>query len=270
MVEIDKMGSICRFNGDPGRWPVWRMDFRAMAVDKGLVAALIEDRPTDGTQAKKEAWDKANMQLYAKLALCTEGAAKALVQAYDAEFNGRAAWLAMVEKYEVQNLMRKTALQKELFNSSMEVREDPDIYFARTEEMRRQLQLMGLEVSDEHMIGIVLGNLSGEYKTLRTLLDAMETIEYETLKSHVRQFYRRDLADVQEELQAAMVATRVKCYRCKKTGHYAKACPGRQEDGDDVVVCHNCGGKGHMKADCPSEKKEQANTALQWASDLRF
>lgn len=279
-VEADHKGKIEKFSGDASKWPMWRMDFRAVLMNEDLLEFLISDEPRPTRESAAKIWDRYNFKVYAKLALCTSGSAKGLVQAFDETLDGKGAWAVLVSKYETKNLARRTTLQQELFNSKLEAHVDPDDYFTSIEEKQRQLKTMSLLITDDIMVGIVLGNMPQEYKTLRTICDMVDKMTYEDLKERVRQYYRRDLADqdgaprMDGAARMALMAMGGKCYACKKPGHRVSECPmvkAAIAGGNDV--CFNCGGRGHRKSECPSGKNEEANLSLKsehWQGALCF
>ena len=55
--------------------------------------------------------------------------------------------------------------------------------------------------------------------------------------------------------------SQVKCFNCKKMGHYERECPEEPRDMSNVF-CHRCREMGHFTDDCPSRKRRHANALL--------
>lgn len=210
---------------------------------------LKGDRPRNCTEGVAT-WDEANVKMYASLVLLTSGSALGLVEEFEGDMDGVAAFKKLEEKYEQKTRARKTALHQELLTCTLEPGEDPDDYFVRLERLQRLLAQMGLKIGDDHLPGIILSRLPSEYDQLRTVLEAMDDLAYDHVKDKLRTFYLRGAARLREELGEKAMVVRDReskgCWHCGDESHFKRDCPKRKD-----------------KAQGDSRNREQVNTATE-------
>jgi hypothetical protein len=195
-----------------------------------------------------------NRKIFSRLKLYTIGTAKTLVLQSAASMDGVAAWNALKEKYELKGQAQKTMLQEKLYTDSMGSDEDVDAYTGRIEEVRRTLKELGIDITDEMLLGIVMSKLPPRYHHVRDVLEMTEDLTYDALKERMRVIYRRDLTSGGSKPPDAALSTRYlrKCYTCGSTDHLKGACP-KKRGGGETRTCYKCGKVGHLKPDCKSE-----------------
>lgn len=280
------------FGGKEKEWSVWKSKFKALAHHLKLLPLLKPgaSRPTARGDARDE-WDEKSEELYYKLVWCTVGTALDLVKQFeDQEDCGAKAWRGLIDKYERKDVARLSALQGELINARLGNGQDPDPFFLKLEEARRQLREMGNEVTDDTLLGTVMNHLPDSYATLRPSLRTNKGLDYETLKSEVRQHYLAEIAgQTESDGNLALYARRFNghCHKCEMYGHRARDCKvkvsgngsmsgggggsgkwkfnrgsGNGRSINNKIVCYECEERGHMKRDCPKLKSNTPNLAF--------
>ncbi len=85
--------------------------------------------------------------------------------------DARTAWIALKERYQVENATSKVELKRQFDELVMKDGQDPDDWFMEMDHLRNQLQAMGSKVQDEDYVAHVLTNLTAEYSELVTVLE---------------------------------------------------------------------------------------------------
>jgi len=270
---------VRKFTGYQHDWLDWKADFMAVLDNKDNLVELVLSTPKSrpaGPGAEQEKYDRDKRKIYMKLILFTSGTAKTIVQQFAASMDGVAAWNALKEKFEMKGSAQKALLQEKLYGDSMEENEDPDAYFARVEDLRRTLNALEVNITDEMMLGIVLSKLPVKYHHLRDVLGMTDDLTYAGLKEKLGRVFRREVGSGKAPRSALMTkgGNRVsgrKCWTCGGEGHLKSQCPekNKEEDGVEKRRCHICEKVGHLKKDCP-EAKQKANTILGVPPTLTF
>lgn len=202
------------------------------------------------------------------------------MRSFEETMDGSAAYRALVVKYELAGMVRKTDLHRELVNDFIRAGEDPDAYFRRIEDVQRQLREHGVPIKDQSMLGFAMAKLPPAYDTLGTILESDETLDYDTFKAKVRSYYVRTVSKAErrekEENVAPITLLKGKCYHCGQEGHHKSEYPqrksgkGGQGGGGSggnhgkkkkKLKCHHCSKAGHVKAECWQLKKEKGESA---------
>ncbi len=85
--------------------------------------------------------------------------------------DARTAWIALKERYQVENATSKVELKRQFNELVMKDGQDPDDWFMEMDHLRNRLQAMGSKVQDEDYVAHVLTNLTAEYSELVTVLE---------------------------------------------------------------------------------------------------
>ena len=214
------------FHGNRTEWSSWKHSFQGAMIEAGLIRIMDgrSTRPT--TQGREqEEWDNKNELLYGKLTKCAKGAAAGVVRAVR-DYNGLAAWQALVSKYERADTTSNIALHTELTHMQLAEGEDPDEWFLKLEDLQRRLVGTDQAVTDGTLQAIVTTNLPASYSTLKVVLTTTPPADYEALKSQLRSFYQHHVAAAPSANPLALAA-HGPCYRCGQSGHIAANCPSR-------------------------------------------
>jgi len=136
--------------------------------------------------------------------------------------------------------------------------EDPDAYFARIESIQRRLRELGVEISEETMIGIASARLPSAYDALQVLFDADDELTCDAFKELVRIFYRRAIAKNIRNPDAGLSAVVFNglCHKCGQVGHRRKECKNKPS-----VKCYKCEKLGHIAKFCKTKSSDDGGDA---------
>ena len=114
-----------------------------------------------------EAWDKTNEHLLSVLRLTIAGAGRSVQLTFKSRNgrpeNDRKAWPALKNKYQNTSRQRRRTLLRQLDNSVMRSKIDPDMFFLEVFQLRDELSDLGGEtVTDERLTPIILDVLPQE------------------------------------------------------------------------------------------------------------
>ena len=218
--------------------------------DAGGVGAVPGSVPPVGGPSPAATWDKQARKIYMFLFLNTKGAPQAVVAQFRASRDGVAAWKALKDKYDPQGVLGKAILHRQVMDATLEPASDPEDFFIHIERLNARLSELEQPFSDAALVGIILAKLPpSTYSPLVTILDTMEDLEYDTLKSRVRLFWKRRIASGgganSEDSTKALLGvsskkggsstsnwkSRIKCYGCNQYGHFQKECPSAKKGG---------------------------------------
>lgn len=294
VFDVERVGARLKaFNGEQSEWPAWKGKFKAVLNSADLLGGLLSDterrnleaastrrvtRSTTATEDEGEVketepvsidWEAISSKIHSKLVLYTEGTAYDMVMQFEGPpMDGRAAWQALEDKFEYKGTARMAALHGEMMQCVMGDHEDPDKFFMRIEHIQRQLASLGDSVSDSMMMGICMAKLPSRYVPVRTVMDAVEGINYAGFKQRVRAFYQREIIRQPEQENVALIAKfKGNCYGCGKYGHRQAQCRSG-DNGHKGIICYECGKRGHITRNCPNKEEEAEQARLMMEVDV--
>eukprot|EP00903_Cladosiphon_okamuranus_P019283 g17724.t1 len=194
--------------------------------------------PLAATQAKVDAWDKANSRLYSLLFFATSSSARLTVQSHrtattTADGNGQAAWEALNARFDGCTQEARRACHRELFNLKHVAGGDPIDFFSKACELKLRLATLGEPVSDNVYLDITLSGLTSapEFHFIREMhyreeFTSVEDVQDTATRFFVDQQSRKTAGPAVSGRGAAMAASRSdQCNRCKGYGHFERDCP---------------------------------------------
>lgn len=148
---------------------------------------------------------------------------------------GHGAWKNLKSAYEDRGLCRRLGLLRTLFGLKLEQFSDMEAYLLKITDLDQQLRDINAPLDDDFLSVLMLSGLPTDYDPLIMALENSNIkLSSETVKSKLLQEnLRRDFDKCEESAMFTNRATKgvkkhstkVKCFICKKTGHYATKCP---------------------------------------------
>ena len=259
------------FSGKESDWPEWKFRFTALLAQQGLLSLI---KTSDGSPDESK-----NAALYYKIASSIIGEAINVVRRAK-EGDGMQAWKELMRRYEAKSAIRKEQLLLRLFSRDLGIKADEHInaYIDRVLELRRQLDDVGEQLSDEVILGVIKHGLPwGEYGAVLTSLQ-LQNLNFEDQLDHLKSYAEAirtrqrsnpatkisireaHITDLTPE-QALRTQDRRRCYTCNEQGHIQRNCPSRSSRSFDnrkdiktktgtEKLCQYCGFRGHLQEDC--------------------
>ncbi len=252
------------FSGRNTDWITWSAKFKAVGRQLGFTEALTEMEPdADAPIDDLERYTRSQGDAYSMLILHVEGdALKVVTKAQD----GRAAeaWYLLEEKYQSGNATRKYLLQLQMFDGTNVHQDGGDLdgYLDKMDSLSRQLRDVGVDISDEIVIGAIARGLPPSFDNMSTENEGNLSAYIDKVKAHDQRMKLRRLKP-----ETALKATTSGCFKCGKPGHRAFECKGKPKVTSKASYkfggeCFHCHEKGHMKTDCPKLATSRANVAV--------
>ena len=147
-----------------------------------------------------ERWKIDNYYFYSILFLATNDGAQKLVEQYegisidDGAGNGRAAWLALVEKCNGIPNTGRVASYEILHNSKLQPGQDPNTWLYAMDGARDRLHEHGEVITDQQLADRILKGLPDEYEYVRSCSYNQREVGLEDVKRTLRNIYADNLA----------------------------------------------------------------------------
>ncbi|CAM9646126.1 unnamed protein product, partial [Ectocarpus sp. 8 AP-2014] len=142
------------------------------------------------------------------------------------------AWNLLRAKYENNSSQPHRTLMRQLHNSRMEQREDPDCFLVRIDQLTDDLALLDEPVTEQ--MDIFLSGLTSDYNLVEFQAMKDSELSLEDLiiimrNMHVNGltrpgFIRHRGSAMYTETSTQMDKSRVKCHACGRLGHYISEC----------------------------------------------
>ena len=142
---------------------------QAMGFHALEMLQVLDGTPCPGPANEREAWKKANNNLFSVLFFMTEGSADITVRAHESKEmgcvgNGAAAWNALKERFDGSTKESRRAGREKLFSRSMKPGGDPVDFIASMDDLRLRLEDMGEKILDDRYADVRLNSFSTEFE----------------------------------------------------------------------------------------------------------
>lgn len=165
-------------------------------------------------------------------------------------------WDNLCRIHEQKSATNKLLLLQKFHEYRMASSDSVVQHIAKIRNMAAQIEDVGERVSELTVIAKILGSLSPKYSTLQTAWDSVDPTR-QTLNNLEERLIREELRlGVESESGASAFAVSkregqtkgkprkskkdIKCYRCHKTGHFARECSNKQGGKDDDDQSRDC------------------------------
>ena len=255
------------FDGHEDEWPSFKRHFtfciakncdEPLSGDKEpeLVAGQDEATADDVKARKKERkeWDKNNKTVLGFLGIaCEKGEANSIVSPFIASLDGRGAWVALRNHYELEELDGLVRLQEKYAMRRLEAGDNPMLFFGNLQEDWIRFDELGKPVSDKEKLLQVIAKIGPGYSQIKAFLRTTPGVTVKRVRDMVMSTYSDALAEAAATGRGTGTALPAQPRRQQRSQQQQS----RQQSTQEGRVCWKCNKPGHLKADCRQGKRQQ-------------
>lgn len=244
MAEDDYLKRPPRFNADRNEdFQLWALRFEVLAEAKDLSSVLFTDAiENEDTDALESALKAKIIKGRALLVMCL--GPKALRTVAAEKKNPFRMYKKLEERYATRTPASRVQLQTQLHQMKYDSGKSMSEYIDGLESIFNQLNSMDSPVDPSMQVAILLASFGTVDETpygpvisaLQTMTD--ERLTWEAASARLLQEYSTRIgvkpgsaelsAHASSELRALKSMARVRCYGCKRFGHYKRDCPNKK------------------------------------------
>lgn len=218
-VNFEKLGGISNYGN-------WKFLMRMYLIHEGLWECIEESEPG----VPKVADERKQQQTLAKICLMVQPSSFSHVRNAT---TGHKAWSNLKTAYEDKGLCRRLGLLRTLFGLKLEQFCNMEAYLLKITDLDQQLRDINAPLDDDFLSVLMLSGLPSDYDPLIMALENSNLkLCSEIVKSKLLQeVLRRDFDRSEENVMFTHRPTKgkhymkMKCFLCKKAGHFARNCP---------------------------------------------
>ena len=175
---------------------------QAMGLHALEMLHVLGGAPCSEPTKEREAWKKANNNLFSVLFFMTKGSSHITVQAHESKElgcvgDGAAAWNALEERFDGNTKEAHRACRGKLSSKSMKPGGDPVDHIATMDDLRLRLEDMGEKILDDTYAVRVLNSLPKEFEFIEQMHHRDRSFNLEQIKTDRNQLpHRRPVQEV--------------------------------------------------------------------------
>ena len=220
---------------DGSNWTTWKFQMRHLLRAKGLwqVVEGTEVQPEEAQAAAE--FQKKSEKALATIVLGISTSKLYLTTSCECPKN---AWNVLKQHFERDSLANKLFLKKQYFRMEMRDRTLIEDRLKQMKELTDKLAAVGAPISEEDQVVTLLGSLPTSYSALVTALEAQSdgdiSLSY-VQQALIHEEQKRNGQSYGSKGETALFGAsnkkkfqykkKVKCFNCKRFGHYIKNCP---------------------------------------------
>ncbi len=230
------------FTGEETEYDLWEVRFLGYMQIQNLKATILSVSET--VDADK------NERAYSELVQLLDEKSLSMIMT-DASDDGRKALKLLRSHYKGTSKPRILTIYTNLCNLHMADGEDLTAYVSRAERLGTSLKSAGETVSDTLLTAMLMKGLPDRFGNFIVFITQSEKeYSFADFKMALRSYFENERSrhpDTKDSIMKSAVKYTIKCYGCRKDGHYAKNCP--------TLYCSHCKVKGHKTDDCRKQSK---------------